>query len=66
MEVKNAAGEESRREKSWRPQEKTLFLSNYSENLARMKGRKDDGGEDRQRLIPHCLFCFLFLPIAEK
>lgn len=44
MEVKNAAGDESKRETSWRPQEKTLYLSNYSENLPRMKWRKNDGG----------------------
>lgn len=67
MEVKNAAGEESRWEKSWRPQEKMLYLSNYSENLPRMKRRKDDGGvKTDSAWIPHCLFCFLFLPIAEK
>lgn len=67
MEVKNAAGEESRWEKVGYPKRRRLYLSNYSEDLPRMKGRKDDGGvKTDSAWIPHCLFCFLFLPIAEK
>lgn len=67
MEVKNVAGDESKPETRWRPQEKTLYLSNYSENLPRMKWRKNDGGAKTDGTwIPHCLFCFLFLSITEK